>query len=352
MTFRAALLTGPRRIEVADLTEPVLARSEVLVRVRSTNLCPTDLKKWQDEKLAPLLRANPLALGHEIAGEVIDVGAGVTDIVPGARVAIDPILPCHRCDECRAGRTDACTDVAGVGAAAGAPERNALLLSEQGIGGGFAELIKVPAAAVIALPDGLPFAAGSLVEPLADVMHSLEAAGAVDGRRCAVYGLGPMGLLHVQALRHLGAHVIGADPRDDRRAVALTFGAHETVVPEAMPSIDCAFVAAGGAGLVPAATGALNVLAVHGALVLFASGPAGAVLPLDANRLHYGRQRVVGVVGFRPRHARAAIDALVAGAVDVDALRTPRIGLDDLQTAFESVGRPGVLKPAIDFSPA
>jgi threonine dehydrogenase-like Zn-dependent dehydrogenase len=349
VTYRAALLTSPRCLEISDIAEPALAADDVLVRIRSANLCPTDVKKWQDESLAPLLGSAPLALGHEIAGVVERVGAGVSDVKPGARVAIDPILPCGACAACAAGRPAACTDVSGVGAAAGAPDRNARLYAERGVGGGFAELVKVPRTALIELPDDLSFAAASLIEPLADVMHGIEAGGAVEHRRCVVYGLGPMGLLHVQALVHLGAHVIGADPRADRRATALAFGVHSAVAPEKVPVVDRAYVVAGGAGLVSAANAALAALDVHGAIVLFASGPTGCVLPLDANRLHYMRQRVVGVVGFEPRHATAAMQLLRAGAIDVDALRSPRIDLDGIQAAFESIGEPHVLKPAIDF---
>jgi threonine dehydrogenase-like Zn-dependent dehydrogenase len=180
-------------------------------------------------------------------------------------------------------------------------------------------------------------------------MHSIEADGSVEGRRCVVFGLGPMGLLHVQALVHLGADVVGADPRADRRATALEFGAHTVVAPEEVPVVDRAYVVAGGAGLVAAATRALEVLDASGSLVLFASGPTGAQLVMDPNRLHYQRQSVVGVVGFEPRHAQAATQLLSAHAIDVDALRRPRIELDDLPWAFEAVGRPDVLKPAIDF---
>ncbi len=207
----------------------------------------------------------------------------------------------------------------------------------------------MPASAVIPLPDTLSFAAASLIEPFADVMHGIDAGGAVDGKRCAVFGLGPMGLLHVQALRRLGAHVVGADPRADRRETALHFGAHAALAPDDVHDIDRAYIVTGGPGLIAAAEMALDVLNVHGSLVLFASAPKGVPLAFDPNRLHYLRQRIVGVVGFEARHADQAIALLLAGAIDVDALRTPSIGLDDVQSAFESAGEPGVLKAGLDL---
>lgn len=351
-TYTAALLTRPRCIEVGELEVPPLARDEVLVRVRSANLCPTDVKKWQDDALAPLLTELPLILGHEIAGDVVAIGDSVTEVGVGARVALDPVLPCGDCAACRDGRPSGCLNLAGIGGAVGAPERNARLLASAGIGGGFAELVKAPHTAVILLPDGLSYAAASLIEPLADVLHGITATGDIRDRCCAVYGLGPMGLLHVQALVHLGAHVVGVDPREDRRETARAFGAHSAVAPEDVPSLDRAFIVAGGPGLLPATTAALEALGVHGALVLFASGPPGVALPVDPNRLHYQRQRIIGVVGFEPAHARRAIELLMNDAIAVDVLRTPKITLDDLQLAFETIGAPGVLKPAIDFGPA
>jgi L-iditol 2-dehydrogenase len=349
VTYRAALLTAPRHLEVRDLEDPVLGAGEVLVRVRSTNLCPTDVKKWQDESLGALLRDRPLLLGHEIAGEVVATGSGV-ELRPGARVAINPVLPCGSCEACADARPAACERLTAIGAAAGPVEANARLLAERGIGGGFAEIVKAPRSALFALPDDVSFAAASLLEPLADVLCGIAAGGTVEGRRCVVYGLGPMGLLHVQALAYLGAHVTGVDPREDRRDGALAFGADDAVDPDAAPVADRAYVVVGGAGLVPAATAALEHLEVHGSVVLFASGPSGAVVPVDANRLHYRRQRLVGVVGFETEHAQQALQLLAASAIDVDGLRTPRLrDLDDLQGAFEAIGRPGVLKPAIDF---
>ena len=351
-TYRAALLTRPRCIELGELEVPPLARDEVLVRVRSANLCPTDVKKWQDDALAALLAEFPLVLGHEIAGDVVAIGDNVTSVDVGDRVALDPVLPCGTCAACRDGRPSACSGLAGIGGAVGAPERNARLLAAAGIGGGFAELVKAPHTSVIPIPDGLSYAAASLIEPLADVLHGITAIGDIRDRRCAVYGLGPMGLLHVQALVYLGAHVVGVDPREDRRETARALGAHSTVEPEDVPTFDRAFIVAGGPGLLAAAAGALDALGVHGALVLFASGSPGVALPVDPNRLHYQRQRIIGVVGFEPAHARLAIELLVNGAIAVDLLRTPKITLEDLQSAFETIGAPGVLKPAIDFGPA
>jgi threonine dehydrogenase-like Zn-dependent dehydrogenase len=344
VTYKAAVLTRPGAFEIRDLAIPAVDAGEVLVRVRAVNVCPTDIKKWKDGTLADMLAATPLILGHEIAGEVITVGPAVTQVAPGDRVAIDPVIR---------GIDGAGREVlTGIGSAAGAVQANAELLRDRGIGGGFAELVKVPVESVIAIPDALSFAAASLVEPLADVMYSLAVADPLSGRRCGVFGLGPMGLLHVQALKHAGAHVVGVDPREDRRTAALEFGAAEGVAPGKTGELDRAFIVAGGPPLATAAEEALRVLRPDGVVVLFASGPTGATLPLDLNRLHYKRQRIAGVVGFRAVHAKSAIEILLAGAIDVVRIRHPLIPLSDLGRGFAETGVPGTFKFAIDLPAA
>jgi threonine dehydrogenase-like Zn-dependent dehydrogenase len=341
MAYEAAVLAAPRTFELRSIAEPDVVGDEVLIAVRAVNVCPTDIKKWKDEGLAEMLGRTPLILGHEIAGEVIRVGPEAKGVAVGDRVAVDPVIR----------NRDATGNevLAGIGSAAGAVDANARLLKERGIGGGFAELVKVPAGNVIPIPDDLSYAAASLVEPLADVVFSIEAAEPVAGRRCGVFGLGPMGLLHVEGLRHAGAIVVGIDPREDRREAATAFGAHETAAPGGVGALDCAFIVAGGPALAPASEEALGLLRSDGVLVLFASGLQNASLHIDLNRIHYRRQRIVGVVGFRRPHADRAIALLRAGAIDVDRLRHPKIPLSDLGRGFAETGAPGTFKFAIDL---
>lgn len=341
MAYQAAVLTAPRAFELRSIPEPDVAADDVLIAVRAVNVCPTDIKKWKDDGLADMLGRTPLILGHEIAGEVVRVGPGAKGIGIGDRVAVDPVIR----------NSDAAGQevLLGIGSAAGPVDANARLLKDRGIGGGFAELVKVPAGNVIPIPDDLSFAAASLVEPLADVVFSIEAAGPVKGRRCGVFGLGPMGLLHVEALRHAGAVVVGIDPREDRRAAAEGFGANETASPGSVGDLDCAFIVAGGPALAPASEEALKLLRSDGVLVLFASGPPNVALNIDLNRVHYRRQRIAGVVGFRRSHADGAIALLRAGAIDVERLRYPKISLAELGRGFAETGNPGTFKFAVDL---
>jgi threonine dehydrogenase-like Zn-dependent dehydrogenase len=341
MTYLAAVLAGHRRFELRSFPVPKVDAGEALVAVRSVNVCPTDIKKWNDAALAPILREMPLILGHEIAGEIVALGAGVAGFALGDRVAIDPVI--------RARDGDGRETLTGIGSAAGPVAANAALLRDRGIGGGFAELVKVPAENLIAIPDALSFGAASLIEPLADVVHGIALAGTVAGKRCAVYGLGPMGLLHVAVLASQGARVIGVEPREDRRAEALEFGAEAAVMPGGTGRIDMAFLVAGGAALAPTCAEALEALDPDGTLVIFASGTPGATVQLDLNKVHYARQHIIGVVGFRRVDAVAAIDLLCRGAVNAAMIRQPQIGLEELDRGFAETGSRGTRKFAIDL---
>jgi threonine dehydrogenase-like Zn-dependent dehydrogenase len=284
-----------------------------------------------------------------MAGEVVEVAFDVVGTRVGDRVAIDPVLRCGECAACAAGHTEFCNSLLGVGAAAGDPVACARLREEEGIGGGFAERLIVPAANCIPLPDDLDFEAAALVEPLADVMHSIEAARLAPGDMTAVMGLGPMGLLHVEALLHAGHRVIGVDLREDRREIVTSLGA-TAVHPDDLTMVDAVFVTAGGGGYAPATTTALDHLAPGGRVVLFSSAPTGTLLPVDTNRIHYKRQSMLGVVGFDRRHADDAIRVLRGGGITVDVIRQPRVALADIGSAFQHVLDPGVLKTAIDIS--
>lgn len=349
MTYVAMELDAHRHMARVEREHRDLLPGQVDIAVRAANLCPTDFKKWDDPFLPARLEGRTLPLGHEFAGVVTRVAPDVDGVAVGDRVAVDPVIRCGSCPACIGGRPGFCTALLGVGAAAGDPVDCADLAVTAGIGGGFAEHVVVPAANTIALPDSLSFAAGSLVEPLADVMHSIEAGALRDGDTSAVVGLGPMGLLHVLALLADGRQVIGVDLREDRRALVESLGV-ATYSPDEMPAADAVFVTAGGQGHAPATRTALERLAPGGRVVLFSSGPKGVQVPVDSNRLHYRRQSLVGVVGFDRRHALEAIRVLGTGSVDIDLVRQPAVPLAEIDTAFENILNPGVLKTAVLFS--
>jgi L-iditol 2-dehydrogenase len=363
--YRAALLRGSKRIEMGSVPIPELGPREVLVRMRRASLCPTDLKKYYhlDAEANELLRTSAgLILGHEAAGVVADLGSDVVDLAIGSRVAIDPVLPCGKCGYCLRGDLPLCQNLRGIGFSAGKVQ-DALDLLGHGIGGAFAELVKVPSENLYPLPDGMDFDTGALMEPLADVLHSLEAGNPQPGETAVVFGLGAMGLMHVRVMKYWGVeHIVGVDPLEERRAKALDFGAARVLDPGQEDPVgvlredthglgpEVVFVCAGGRAQVACTSQALQVIGKKGRVLLYASALPPAELTVDINRIHYGTITLSGTVGFYRRHAEQALQLLAEGAVISSAIRTPCVSLDELPRAFEMSQEPGVIKVGVDIA--
>jgi 2-desacetyl-2-hydroxyethyl bacteriochlorophyllide A dehydrogenase len=200
-TMRAAVVAGPGSFEVKQLDVPAVEPGGVLVRVRNCGICGSDLHFYRGEFPAvPGLR-----LGHEISGEVAEVGDGVPGLTVGQRVAIEPVVVCTRCEYCRTGREQLCPDRKFLGTM---------------LPGAFAEYIHVPAYCVHPLPDNVDFEAGALVEPLAVAVHGLRQAGLSYGERVAVLGSGTIGLMALVGARALGASDVFTTARYPHQAEA------------------------------------------------------------------------------------------------------------------------------------
>src|SRR6185312_14370153 len=188
--MRAAILHGPEDLRVEDVPEP---DGEVVVEVQAATTCGTDVKMWRHGH--PVLPPYPCSFGHETAGVRTD---------DGARVLVSDSVACGRCEPCLAGRPQICRDPAWVL-------------------GGFGERIAAPAAALHPIPDGLPFAAAAMAEPLAAAIHAVARGSAAED--VGVLGGGPMGLMLASLLLAQGRSVTVADPHPERRAQAAEIGA-------------------------------------------------------------------------------------------------------------------------------
>jgi 2-desacetyl-2-hydroxyethyl bacteriochlorophyllide A dehydrogenase len=194
--MRAFVITGPRQGGVVDVAEPAPGPGQVVVDVEAVGVCGTDLELFAGTMpyLADGLAAYPLRPGHEWAGTVAAVGAGVGADWVGVRVTGDTMLGCGRCARCRSGRHHVCADRFEIGIRGGWP-------------GALAERLPVPAGALRRLPAGMPASTGALVEPGGCALRAVDAAGARAGRRLLVYGTGTLGLLAAQFALARGAVV-------------------------------------------------------------------------------------------------------------------------------------------------
>ena len=315
--MRAVLLTGPSTFEIATLEDPTPSDGDVVVAVAASGICGTDLHIMSGE----LGHVFPFVPGHEVSGEVVEVGRAVTSLRPGDLVAVDPGLPCHSCRACRAGIENHCTDRDGIG---------------ETLNGGAAELVRVPEHNAIALPEGLPVADAALVEPLACAVHGLDSLGTVVGHHVLVYGAGTMGLVLTQLLARAGAASVSVVDLDPGRAeVATRFGATAAAVdvhgldrPEGW---DVVVEATGSAAAV---ADALTSVARRGRLLQFGMASPHARVSYQPYDVFDREISIIGSKSYLHTFERA-IDLLAAGVLPVDQLVTHRLPLAEYATAID-----------------
>lgn len=330
--MRAIVIDQPGSFDLTDVPEPTPDPGEVLVAPRAVGICGTDLHIIDGEfPPAPY----PLVPGHEFAGEVVGVGAGVTGLRVGDRVAVDPSLFCGECHYCRRRRGNLCEQWGAIG---------------DTVDGAFAELVAVPARNAYRIGEDLSWAAGALVEPLACVVHGLTRLALPPGSDLLVVGAGTIGLLHVQAARHCGAASISViDTQPDRLALAARMGADATAssVEELVETRGRGFDYAIEATGVPAATTtALAGLARGATLLIFGVAPAEARLEISPFRVYNDEITVLGSMAvldtFEP-----ALTIMRAGHIDADAMVTHTVPLEGFGDAIALVRARAGLKTQV-----
>ncbi len=183
--MRAARCLEPGRFELREVPQPQPGAGEVLVRVHNCGICGSDLHYYHGGFPVPAV-----CPGHEISGEIAEVGSGVAHLHPGDRIAVEPLITCGHCPACRRGDYQICREFRVLGTQAD---------------GGFADYVRVPASAAFPLPAGLPWAVGALSEPAAVCVHAVRLAGVRLGQRVLVLGGGSIGLLAALVARAAGA---------------------------------------------------------------------------------------------------------------------------------------------------
>jgi L-iditol 2-dehydrogenase len=343
----AATFYAPGDIRLEQVPEPDVAPGEVKIRVRACSTCGTDVKisRSGHQNMTP-----PQVMGHEIAGEIVEVGAGVVGWVTGDRVQVIAAVPDGTCEDCLAGHQSICPHQLSMG---------------YQFPGGFAEYMIIPREVLAVdglnrIPENLSFAEASLTEPLACVLNGQELARVGEGDTVVVIGSGPIGCLHVRLARARGAaRVILIDLNPDRLAVAAALVHPDlTVATETQDPVAAVLDATGGRGadvvITAAASGraqeqGLQMLARRGRLSLFGGLPKDAPnITVDANLVHYRELTLVGVNGSTPAHNKQALELIASGRVPVADLITHRLPLRDVLEGIEIVARGEAIKVTIE----
>ena len=323
--MRAAVLREAGRLVVEEVPRPEPEPGELLVRVRDCGICGSDLH-------AAATLPSGTVMGHEFAGEVAGLGAGVSGWQVGEPVVALPYMACGKCAACLAGDGIRCAAVRSLG------------LGD--LPGAYAEYVRVQPASCLRIPERVGFRAAALVEPLAVALHGVRMAPVGAGTPCLVMGGGPIGLTTLLWCRAAGATVVVSEPAEGRAALARRLGAAATVQPgrehagsrvQALTGRDPAvvFECVGVRGTLNDALAQAGVRAT--VVVLGVCFGADEIVP----GLAVLKELVVRfALGYAKAEFAVALAALEERRLDVDPLVTDVVGVEDAPRAFEALTRP------------
>ena len=321
------------RIVDAAEDETSLAATDVHVRARMGGICGSDLHYFHEGRVGNFAVREPLVLGHEVSGEVVEVGSAVTRVRPGQRVAVNPSLPCNACDFCLGGLGNQCRNMRFFGSASLTPH----------VQGVFKEHLRVPEVQCVPVPDDLDFSLAAMGEPLAVSLHAVQQASPVTGGKVLVTGSGPIGCLTLLAARHAGAAWITVTDLDDAPLrMAERLGADEVINLTRDAETLAAYRAGKGhfdaviecSGSVKALEGAVEA-ARAGGTVVQVGFPAVGTQPFPINTALVKEIQYRGSFRFH-REFDWAIDFIARGRIDVAPLLTATFAMDRAVEAFEA----------------
>jgi L-iditol 2-dehydrogenase len=337
-TMRAAVLTEPGRFELREVPRPEPGPDEALIRIARTGICGTDIHIFHGHYAADKL---PMIPGHEFTGHIAGLGRDVTGLSEGQPVVVDMNIGCGRCYWCRRNEVLNCPDMNQIGIT---------------MDGAYAEYIAVPARLVIPAPDHVPAEILALTEPLACVVRAARKSRVAFAQSVVVIGAGPIGNLHVQLLRTIGAApIIVSDISDDRLAMAKAVGADVAVSPEGLREAVMAATDGRGADIVIESVGnprlygeALALMRKGGHLAAFGLTGPGETLQLEILTTVLQENSVKGSVAGMGEDMHDALTLLTHGRIDTRPFTGAGWPLEDIQAAFDTFAdRPQDLKTQI-----
>jgi len=328
--MKAVYVDDAYKVVVKEVDKPEVGRNDVLIRVKAAGICGSDIHTYKG--LHPF-RKPPVIIGHEIAGEVVEIGAGVTKFKAGDRVTVEPQTGCGHCEYCLAGNVNYCAE-------RGAP----------GIGswyGAMAEYFAAPELTVFKLPDEMDYDRGVLVEPFAVGVHAVRKAEIQVGDKVAILGAGPIGLLAMAAAKAAGATtMLVTDVMDYALGIASEMGATHTMnimdrtdwTEEAKAQVggefDKVLIAVGVPGIIDQS---LRLLRKGGRIVTIAM--FHGTQTFDIHNLQNQEKEIIGCMTYTRVDTMTAIDLLMAGAVNEQAIISHKLTCDQAAEGFRLVDK-------------
>ena len=328
--MKACVIHAPHDLRIEAVASAPLGPRDVAVRIRAGGICGSDLHYYHHGGFGAVRIREPMVLGHEIAGEVMEVGAGVSAVRPGDRVAVNPSRPCQICAFCLEGTPRHCLEMRFFGSAMRFPH----------VQGGFRERLVCDESQAVRIPDSLSLEHAAFAEPLSVCLHAASQAGALLGRRVLITGTGPIGALSILVARHAGAReIVATDLADAPLAIASRIGADRVInMRTDAAALDVYAAGKGHFDVVIEASGSAAALiaalpvARPGAVIVQCG--LGGDMTLPMNMIVAKELQLRGTFRFDAEFA-CAVDVLAAGAIDVAPLLTEIVPLADAVRGFE-----------------
>jgi 2-desacetyl-2-hydroxyethyl bacteriochlorophyllide A dehydrogenase len=317
--MKAVVIEEPGKIAVSALADPTPGPTEAVIKVEACGICGTDIHVLEGD-LA--MTSYPIVPGHEFCGEVAAVGSEVRNVRVGDFVAVDPSLYCGHCRYCRLGRFNLCENWNAIGVTGN---------------GACAELVLVPAANAFPLPAESPRRWGTLVEPLSCAVRGFDQIDVRLASSYLIYGAGTMGLLLAQLARHAGPSRIDmVDKNPGRFALAKRLAADR--VSASADELDRPKgwdVVIDATGVVAAIEDGLGRISRGGTFLMFGVANHDAVARFSPFRVYNDEIKIIGSMAVLHSFERA-LDLLVRGAIDCEAMLTHRFPLDQYAAAIDT----------------
>jgi L-iditol 2-dehydrogenase len=333
--MRAAVFEDIEKMVVKEVETPKVDDDSLLVRVRACAVCGSDIRIYHygNPRVKP-----PQIIGHEIAGDVVEVGSQVNRFKPGDRVAIGADVPCGECAFCRDGMANNCAVNYAMG---------------YQFPGGFSEYLLIDPLVISygpihKIPDNLDYDEAALAEPLACCINGLELAWVSLGDIVVIIGAGPVGCMMAELARYMGARKVIVSQRSKTRLEmakkydidVLISATEEDFTQRVMEETGGlgADVVATACSSLEAQAQAIPVIKNRGRINFFAGLPKGTdPLILDTNIIHYKESYLFGSHGSTPRHHRMALEMLASGRINARKFISHKFGLDQIMDAFNMV---------------
>lgn len=330
------VLQSVKQVKFEDRPVPeIKSPYDVIVEVKYTGICGSDVHYWQSGAIGAFVVKDPMVLGHESAGVISQVGSSVTSLKPGDRVAMEPGIPCRRCERCKEGKYNLCPKVA----FAATPPYDGTL----------AKYYVLPEDFCYKLPEHMSLEEGALMEPLAVAVHVTKQSGIKQGDSVVVFGAGPVGLLCCAVAKAFGAgKIISVDIVKHRLEFAKKYAATGTFEPERVASAQNAErlrkendlpdgfdIAIDASGVEPSIQTAIHALRVGGSYVQAGMGKDDCVFPIGAA---CGKELTIkGSFRYGSGDYKLALDLTSTGKINVKDLITGKVDFENAEEAFSDV---------------